>query len=83
MVNDGYGVASSGTDRPASTEEINLMVGVDAASDVQREMEVQESGIRTSTHNGALFFLGFDPSVVRGETGGAADGTILTSQLTF
>ena len=36
MVNDGYGVASSGTDRPASTEEINLMVGVDAASDVQR-----------------------------------------------
>ena len=36
MVNEGDGVASRGTDRPAPTEEIHLVVGVDAASEVQR-----------------------------------------------
>ena len=44
-------------------------------------MEIQQRGIRTSTHDGALFFLGFGASVVWGQAGGAADGAILTGQL--
>lgn len=81
MVNEGDGVASRGTDGPAPTEEINLMVGVDAASEVQRQMEIQQRGIRAGTQDGALFFLGFGAGVVRGQAGGAADGSILTGQL--
>ena len=57
------------------------MIGVDAASEVQRQMEIQRRGIRTSTQDGALFFLGFGASVVWGQAGGAADGAILTGQL--
>ena len=81
MVNEGDGVARRGTDRPAPTEEIHLMVGVDAASEVQRQMKIQQRGIRAGTHDGALLCLGFGASVVRGETGGAADGPVLTGQL--
>ena len=66
MVNEGYGVAGRGTDRPAPAEEINLLIGVDAASEVQRQMKIQQRGIRTSTHDGALFFLSFGASVVWG-----------------
>ena len=81
MVNESDGVASRGTDGPAPTEEIHLLVGVDAASEVQRQMEIQQRGIRASTQDGALFFLGFGASVVRGQAGGAADGSILPGQL--
>ncbi len=35
------------------------MVGVDSASEVRRQMEIQQRGIRAGTHDGALFFLGF------------------------
>lgn len=34
MVNDGDGMAGGGADGPASAEEINLMIGVDASSEV-------------------------------------------------
>ena len=66
MVNESDGVASRGTDGPAPTEEIHLMIGVDAATEVQRQMEIQQRGIRAGTHHGALFFLGFGASVVWG-----------------
>lgn len=66
MVNEGDGMASRGTDRPAPTQEIHLLVGVDAASEVQRQMEIQPRGIRAGTHHGALFCLGFGASVVWG-----------------
>ena len=65
MMNDGDGMASGGTDWPASTQEINLMIGVDASSEVQGEMEIQKAGIRTRTHDGAFFFLSDGASVVR------------------
>lgn len=81
MVNESDGVASRGTDGPAPTQEIHLLVGVDAAAEVQRQMEIQQRGIRAGTQDGALFFLGFGASVVWGEAGGAADGAVLTDQL--
>ncbi len=67
MVNEGDGVASRGADRPAPTEEINLVVGVDAASEVHRQMEIQQRGIWAGTHDSAQFFLGLGASVVWGQ----------------
>lgn len=44
-------------------------------------MEVQKAGIRTRAYDGAFFFLSLGASVVWGQAGGAADGSILTGQL--
>ncbi len=66
MVDEGDGMPGGGADRPATTEEINLVVGIDTSSEVQRQMEIQEAGIGTRTHYGALFFLGLGTGVVRG-----------------
>jgi len=57
-------MASGGTDRPTATEEINLVVGVDASGEVQRQMEVQQAGVGTRTQYDALFFL----SLAQGRT---------------
>lgn len=81
MMNDGDGMASGSADGPASTQEINLLIGVDAASEVQGEMEIQQAGIRTRTQDGAFFFLRLGARVVRGQAGGAADGSILPGHL--
>jgi hypothetical protein len=56
----------SGPDRPAAAEEIDLVVGIDPSSEVQRQMEVQQAGVRTRAQYGALFFLSLSAGVVRG-----------------
>ena len=81
MMNDGHSMASGGADWPASAQEINLVIGVDAACEVQGQMEIQQTGIRTRAHDGAFFFLSLGASVVRGQASGATDGSILTGQL--
>ena len=81
MVNNGHSMASGGADWPASAQEINLVIGVDAACEVQGQMEIQQTGIRTRAHDGAFFFLSLGASVVRGQASGATDGSILTGQL--
>ena len=80
MVDESHGMARGGTDRPTTTEEINLVVGVDASAEVQGQMEVQQAGVRTRAQYDALFFLSLGTGVVRGEAGGAADGAILAGQ---
>jgi len=80
MMNEGHSMPSGGTDGPTPTEEINLVVRVDASSQVEGEMEVQQAGIRTGTQDGALFLLRLGAGVVRGKAGGAADGAILAGQ---
>ena len=35
MVNEGDGTPSGGTDRPTATEEVDLVVGVDASAEVE------------------------------------------------
>src|SRR5436190_9885126 len=81
MMNDGHGMASGGGDWPASTQEIDLVIGVDATCEVQSQMEIQQAGIRTRAHDTALFFLSLGASVVWGQAGGATDRPILTGQL--
>ena len=66
MVNEGHGMASSGTDGPTTTEEIDLVVGVDAAAEVEGQMEIQQAGARTRQQDVALFFLSLGAGVVWG-----------------
>jgi len=80
MVDEGDGMAGGGTDRPTATEEINLVVGVDAPPQMQGQMEIQQAGVGARTEYGALFFLSFGAGVVRGQVGGATDGAILACQ---
>lgn len=57
MVNECHGMASGGTDRPATTQEIHLMIGIDASSEVQGQMEIQQAGVGARTQDLAFFFL--------------------------
>jgi len=73
-------MAGGGADRPTATEEIDLVVGIDAAGQMERQMQIQEAGVGPGAHDGAFFFLSLGASIIRGETGRAADGAILTGQ---
>ena len=66
MVNESDGMPSGGTDGPTATEEVDLVVGVDASAEVEGQVEIQEAGVRTRTQNGALFCLGLGAGVVWG-----------------
>ena len=66
---------------PALAEEVDLVVGVDAAFKVERQMEVQQGGRRTGSCGGAFFLRGFFPRGIWAELCGAADGGILASNL--
>lgn len=80
MVNEGDDMAGGGTDRPTATEEIDLVVGVDAPSQMQGKMEIQQAGVGTRMEYRALFFLSFGAGIVRGQVGRATDGAILACQ---
>src|SRR5579863_10320938 len=62
VVNEGDVMPGGGGDGPAATQEINLVVGVDAPSEVQRQMEIQQAEVRTGAQYGAPFLLGLGPS---------------------
>ena len=80
VMNDGHGVSGSGTDGPAATEEIDLVVRVDAPAQVERQVEIQEGGIRTGPQYDALLSLGLSASLIRRQAGGTTDGPILPCQ---
>jgi hypothetical protein len=79
-MNDGHGVFGSSTDGPAATEEIDLVVRVDASAQVERQVEIQEGGIRTGPQYDALLSLGFSASLIRRQADGTADCPILPCQ---
>ena len=64
MVDEGHLMASGGRDRPTAPEEINLVVGIDPSSEVQRQVEVQQAGVRTGAQDGAGLFLSLGAGVV-------------------
>lgn len=70
-----------GRDGPALAQKVNLAVGVDAALEMERQMEVQQGGRGTGTGGGALFGAGFFPSGIGTQTGGAANGGVLALHL--
>jgi hypothetical protein len=65
MVNEGHGLASGGTDRPTAAQEIDLMIGIDAASKMQRQVKIQQTGVGTGTQHSARFFLRLGAGVMR------------------
>ena len=65
MVNEGHGMASGGADRPAPTQEVHLMVGIDAASEVQGQMEIHQAGVGSRTHDIAFFFLSLCANLIQ------------------
>jgi len=79
-MNDGHGVFGRGADRPAATEEIDLVVGVDAPPQVERQVEIQKGAIGTCPQHDALLSLRLSASLIRRQVGGAADRPILPGQ---
>jgi len=81
MVNKGHGMALRGADKPASAEEVDLMIGIAAAAEVKSQMEVKQAGVGTGSHGVALLSLGLSPCVIGREAGGTANGLVLPFQL--
>src|ERR1043166_422617 len=77
MIDEGHGVAQGGTDLPTAAEEVDLGVGVEAAAQVQSQMEVHQGWVGAGLEHAALFLVGFGAGLVWGEAGGAADGAVL------
>ena len=72
MMNNGHGVLGGGADGPASAQEIDRVVGVDPAAQMNGQMEIQEAGVGTGPPRVALLGLGQGAGLVRGQAGGAA-----------
>ncbi len=77
MVNDGDGVASGGPDVPTASEEVDLVIGIAAAVEMECEMEIEEAGLWTWAQDITLIGRGNVPGIVGRETCGATDGLIL------
>ena len=80
MMNNGDGVLGGGADGPASTQEIDLVVRIDATSQVDGQMKIHEGGVGTGAEHVALLGLGQGAGLIGGQVGGAADGSILACQ---
>jgi hypothetical protein len=80
MMNDRHGLAGGGTDGSTATEEVDLVIGVDAAAPVQRQMQVQQAGDGTGSPARAAFGPRLGRGFVGGEAGGAADRAVLAGQ---
>jgi hypothetical protein len=70
-----------GSDMPAAAQEVDLAVGVDPASQMERQMQVEQRCRGTGTNGRALFGQGFLPGGIGAEARGAADGAILSFKL--
>ncbi len=49
MVDEGNGVTLGGSNGPAAAEEVDLMIGIESAREVEGEVQVEEAGIPTSS----------------------------------
>ena len=66
---------------PATSQKVDLVVGVDAAFQMERQMQIQKWCRRTGTRGGAFFGEGLLPGGIGAEAGGAADGGVLALNL--
>ena len=80
-MNQGDGGSFGGRDVPALTQKVDLVIGVDASFQMERQMEVQQSGRWTGPRDGALFSQRLLPGRIRAEAGGAANGGVLALDL--
>lgn len=68
-------------DVPATAKKVDLVVGIDAALQMEGQMKVQQGGRRTGTGGGAFLDQRMVPGGIGAEAGGAADGGILALNL--
>jgi hypothetical protein len=81
VVDDGDGSAAGECDVPAPAQEINLLVWIDPAAKLKRQMKVQQRAGGTETDCGAFLLERFVPSIVWRQAGGTADGGVLMRDL--
>ena len=68
---------------PALAKKVDLVVGIDAPFQMESQMQVQKSRRRTGTRGDSFFGQGFFPSGIGAEAGGAAEGSILSLNLSI
>ena len=66
---------------PTLAQEVDLVVGIDAAAQMQGQMEVQERGGRAGTYRRTLLRQSQVPSRIGAAAGGAADRGVLVGHL--
>jgi hypothetical protein len=81
MMDQGDGGAFGWGNGPAAAEKINVIIGIDAAAQVECQMQIQQGGWRARADRGALLRQRLVPGGIGGEAGRAADGGILVGQL--
>ena len=64
MVNDGYGVPGGRANGPASAQKVDLVVSVDATTQIERQMEIQEAGVGTGAQDDTLLGLGHGAGLI-------------------
>lgn len=81
VIDQGDGGSFGGRDVPALTQKVDLVIGVDASFQMERQMEVQQGYRWAGTRDRPLFGHGLGPGRIRAEAGGAAHGGVLTQDL--
>lgn len=81
VMNEGDCGSFGGSDVPALTKKIDLVVGVDASFQMECQMEIQKGYRWTRTRGSTLFRQGLFPGRIRAEAGGAANGGVLALNL--
>ena len=80
MMDERDGMAGGGCDGPTAAEEVDLVVGIASATEVEGQVQVEEAGGGSRAQRVALLGQGFGPSVVGGETRGAANRPVLARE---
>jgi len=80
-MNEGDGGSLGWGNGPTAAQEVDLVVGIDPAAQVERQMQVQQSGWRARTNGRALFGQGLVPSGIGAKAGGAANSAVLVGDL--
>ena len=80
-MDQGDGGAFCWGNGPTAAQKVYLVIGIDPAAQMERQMQVQQGGGRARTYGRALLRQGLVPSGVWAVARGAADGGILVGDL--
>ena len=67
--------------RPTAAQKVYLLIGIDPAAQMERQVQVQQGGGRARPYGRALVLQGLVPSRIGAQADGAADGGILVGDL--
>jgi hypothetical protein len=77
VMDEGDALGAAGGHGPVLAEEIQGVVGVETALEVEGQMEIEQWDWGWGAQAGAFFLEGFIPSLVGGQAGGAADMVVV------